>query len=95
MLFDMLTSIGAIHLEHLLAKTDQVGAPCSDIILIGILIFMTYTTGIFAMFAVRQLTCADYSTLADHQMIAAHTDLQFGVSNMHCWESHMHACIVE
>ena len=61
-------------------KTGQLGVQCSGIILVGILVNMTHTTGTFVTFAVGQLTFAAYSTLVDQQMISAHTDLQDGVN---------------
>lgn len=61
-------------------KTGLLGVQCSGIILVGILASTTHMTRSFATFAVGQPTFADYSILADQQMIAAHTDLQDGVN---------------
>ena len=61
-------------------KTGPLGVQCLGIILVGILASTTHTTRTFVTFAVGQPTFAGYSTLADQQMIAAHTDRQDGVN---------------
>ena len=73
-------TIGVILLEHLLVQTNTVGALCFDTIRIGILVIMKDMMRIFEIFAVVQLICVKFSTLVDHQMTAADTDLQDGVS---------------
>ena len=74
-------TIGVVLLEHLLAvQKNTVVALCFVIIRIGILAPMKHMMRTFVIFAVGQLICANYFTLADHQMTAADTVLQDGVS---------------
>ena len=61
-------------------QINSVEALCLDITHNGIPNLMVHMTRSLGKLAVGQLICASYSTLADHQMIAADTDLQDGVS---------------
>ena len=62
-------------------QKDSVEVLCFDIIHAGILALIKHTMRAFESFAVEKLISANYSTPADHLMIAGDTHLQDGVSH--------------